>query len=138
MLFREQELVPVCSSQLLARARQKGAGALAHLTHLHMMTRPDAWSNWYEHNALPFSSMVLGGPRYELFTMQLAAVDAGLGVALVPAFVAREHIKSGRYVMPVPLTLPVDEAYYFGYPKADSYPEALTLFEAWVRAQAIR
>jgi len=136
MLFRERELVPVCSSQLLARAREKGAAALTQLTHLHMMTRPDAWSNWYEHNDLPFSPMVLGGPRYELFTMLLAAVDAGLGMALVPAFIAREHIKSGRYVMPLPLTLPVDSAYYFGYPKADHYPEAVMLFESWLKAQA--
>ncbi len=138
MLFREHELVPVCSSQLLARARQKGAGAMSQLTHLHMMTRPDAWPNWYESNALPFTPMVLGGPRYELFTMLLAAVDAGLGVALVPAFIAREHIKSGRYVMPINATLPVDSAYYFGYPKAESYPEALTIFETWVKAQEIR
>ena len=137
-LFREQELVPVCSSQLLARARVKGAGALAQLTHLHMMTRPDAWSAWYEHNDLPFTPLVLGGPRYELFTMLLAAVDAGLGVALVPAFVAHEHIKSGRYVMPLTATLPVETSYYFGYPKAEVYPEALTLFESWLKAQTTR
>ncbi len=138
MLFREQALIPVCSSQLLARVRRKGADVLEQLPHLHMMTRPDAWQNWYEYNQQPYTPFVLGGPRYELFTMLLAAVDAGMGVALIPAFIAREHIKSGRFVSPVPATLPVEAAYFFGYPRADDYPEALMIFENWLKEQALR
>lgn len=131
-LFYEQELIPVCSSQLLARVKHKGVKALAEMTHLHMMTRPDAWMQWYEHNHYEYEPHILAGPRYEVFSMLLAAVDAGLGMGLFPAFIAREHIKSGRFVMPVQAVLPVDKSYYFGYPDDRKVSEALDLFEQWL------
>ncbi|MFA5703704.1 MAG: LysR substrate-binding domain-containing protein [Advenella sp.] len=137
-LFYEQELIPVCSSQLLARVKNKGVRALAEMTHLHMMTRPDAWMQWYEHNHYDCEPHILAGPRYEVFSMLLAAVDAGLGMGLFPAFIAREHIKSGRFVMPVPAVLPVDKSYYFGYPDDRKTSEALGLFEQWLVTQALQ
>lgn len=136
-LFEEEEMIPVCSSQLLARVRHKGVKALAELTHLHMMTRADAWMQWYEYNSYEFEPQLLAGPRYEVFTMLLAAVDAGLGMALVPAFIAREHIKSGRFVMPVPAILPVKQSYYFGYPDEQNVSETILLFERWLKASAL-
>ena len=135
-LFYEQELIPVCSSQLLARVKNKGVRALAEMTHLHMMTRPDAWMQWYEYNHYDCDPHILAGPRYEVFSMLLAAVDAGLGMGLFPAFTAREHIKSGRFVMPVSAVLPVDKSYYFGYPDDRNVSEALGLFEQWLVTQA--
>ncbi|MFV9474645.1 LysR substrate-binding domain-containing protein [Advenella sp. RU8] len=137
-LFYEQELIPVCSSQLLARVKSKGVKALPELTHLHMVTRPDAWMQWYEHNRYDYEAQILAGPRYEEFSMLLAAVDAGLGMGLFPAFIAKGHIKSGRFVMPVPAVLPVEKSYYFGYPDDRKASEALNLFEQWLVTQALQ
>src|SRR5690606_15437159 len=98
-LFNEGELLPVCTPELLA-AQQ---GEVPHgLTHLHMSSRPDAWRQWYQAQNKEYNPAISGGPRYELFTMSLAAVQAGLGVALIPRFLVQEQLAAGALVSPMP------------------------------------
>lgn len=132
LLFPEKELVPVCAPHLLRRA---GEG-LAGLTHLHLSSRPDAWRQWYAANRQPYGPQAAGGPRYELFTMMLAAAQAGLGVGLVPHFLAQPALQAGTLVQPVPEALAVGQGYYFGYPQRDERSDALKAFEGWLKSAA--
>ncbi|NYT35683.1 LysR family transcriptional regulator [Allopusillimonas soli] len=139
-LFDEGQLVPVCLPELLDAApgvsKHTDAGpatALAGLTHLHMISRPDAWRYWYEAQGLAYAPSISAGPRYELFTMVLAAVKSGLGVGLVPQFIAEPDLAAGRLAIPHPGVLRVPEAYYFGYPTDTERPDALLAFETWLR-----
>ncbi|GAB1575423.1 LysR substrate-binding domain-containing protein [Bordetella petrii] len=132
LLFPEKELVPVCAPHLPRRA---GDG-LAGLTHLHLSSRPDAWRQWYAANRQPYGPQAAGGPRYELFTMMLAAAQAGLGVGLVPHFLAQPALQAGTLVQPVPQALAVGQGYYFGYPQRDERSDALKAFEGWLTAAA--
>ena len=50
---------------------------------LHLSSRPDAWRQWYGANNYLYGPQAAGGPRYELFTMVMAAVQAGLGLSLI-------------------------------------------------------
>jgi LysR family transcriptional regulator, glycine cleavage system transcriptional activator len=86
LLFPEGALVPVCAPALMQRFKGKAMPDLSLLTHLHLTSRPDAWRQWYGANAYKYGPQAAGGPRYELFTMMLAAVQAGLGVGLMPHF----------------------------------------------------
>jgi DNA-binding transcriptional LysR family regulator len=130
LLFPEKELVPVCAPHLPRRAED----GLAGLTHLHLSSRPDAWRQWYGANRQAYGPQAAGGPRYELFTMMLAAVQAGLGVGLVPHFLAQPALQAGELVQPVPQVLAVGQGYYFGYPQRDERSEALRTFEAWLKS----
>ncbi|MDM9559526.1 MULTISPECIES: LysR substrate-binding domain-containing protein [Bordetella] len=132
LLFPEKELVPVCAPHLPRRA---GEG-LAGLTHLHLSSRPDAWRQWYAANRQPYGPQAAGGPRYELFTMMLAAAQAGLGVGLVPHFLAQPALQAGTLVQPVPEALAVGQGYYFGYPQRDERSDALKAFEGWLKSAA--
>lgn len=138
-LFDEEALVPVCAPGLLngshANSGPTAAGDhfLAGLPHLHMMSRPDAWRQWYRAQGLEYRPATSAGPRYELFTMTLAAVRAGLGVGLVPRFLIEDELASGELVSPVDGVLKVREAYYFGYPVDHERSDALLVFEAWLR-----
>jgi len=132
LLFPEKELVPVCAPQVSRRAED----GLAGLTHLHLSSRPDAWRQWYAANRQPYGPQAAGGPRYELFTMMLAAVQAGLGVGLVPHFLAQPALQAGTLVQPVPEVLTVGQGYYFGYPQRDERSDALKTFEAWLKSAA--
>ncbi|MBO9355092.1 LysR family transcriptional regulator [Bordetella petrii] len=132
LLFPEKELVPVCAPSLPRRAEN----GLAGLTHLHLSSRPDAWRQWYAANRQPYGPQAAGGPRYELFTMMLAAVQAGLGVGLVPHFLAQPALQAGTLVQPVPEVLTVGQGYYFGYPQRDERSDALKTFEAWLKSVA--
>lgn len=128
-LFDEGELVPVCAPGVL---RQGSEGDMTGLTHLHTTSRPDAWRRWYHAQGLDYEPSMNAGPRYELFTMSLAAVRQGMGVALVPRFLAQEALDAGELVMPVNGGLKVEEAYFFSYPVANEPSEALQALERWL------
>ena len=131
-LFDEQTLVPVCSVDVRERIEQ-GPQGLAQTSHLHMMSRPDAWREWYRVRGQEYPPTVSAGPRYELFTMLLAAAQAGLGLALIPSFLARDALNESRLVAPFKQGLPVRDSYFFSYPAHVERSEALTAFEAWLK-----
>lgn len=131
-LFDEGELLPVCAPQLLA-ARAGKEDPLADLPHLHTTSRPDAWRRWYVAQGRDYLPTVNAGPRYELFTMSLAAVREGMGVALVPRFLVESALQSGELVMPVNAGLHVDEAYFFSYPLVNEPGEALRDLETCLK-----
>lgn len=132
-LFDEEALVPVCAPGLLEGvAPEQHLLAMAALPHLHIMSRPDAWRLWYQTQGLDYLPAMSAGPRYDLLTMTLAAVRAGLGVALIPRFLVADALSDGRVITPVQGVLDVPEAYYFGYPVDRERGDALSVFEAWL------
>jgi DNA-binding transcriptional LysR family regulator len=133
LLFRERELIPVCAPALAQASREQAGSPIAGMPHLHLNSRPDAWRLWYAENHFLFGPQAAGGPRYELFSMVLAAAQAGLGVGLVPRFLAEEPLQQGLVVMPTPAVLPVTQGYYFGYPERVNRSEALRTFQTWLQ-----
>ena len=131
-LFDETAMLPVCVPGLYEQARHSPQG-LSSLTHLHVMSRPHAWRDWYRTQGLVYQPSIGAGPRYELFTMVLAAVHAGLGVGLIPRFLAHEALASGDLVVPYEGALPMRQSYYFSYPVHAAGNDALTLFEGWLK-----
>lgn len=134
-LFDECALVPVCNPALAARVAGR-VSELAAVPHLHMASRPDAWRRWYREQGLDYPPSAGAGPRYELFTMTLAAVSAGVGVALMPRLFVRDALAAGELSVPVAGGLPVKEAYFFSYPSDSEPSQALRAFESWLGAAA--
>lgn len=130
-LFDEEELLPICAPSMLA-AVPDAADPLADIVHLHTTSRPDAWRHWYQAQGRDYQPATNAGPRYELFTMSLAAVKLGMGVALVPRFLVQDALDAGELVMPVNAGLQVEEAYFFSYPVANAPSEALSELEKWL------
>ncbi|ANN79297.1 LysR substrate-binding domain-containing protein [Bordetella flabilis] len=133
LLFRERELIPVCAPSLAQASREQAGSPIGGMPHLHLNSRPDAWRLWYTENHFLFGPQAAGGPRYELFSMVLAAAQAGLGVGLVPRFLAEEPLQQGLVVTPTPAVLPVTQGYYFGYPERVSRSDALRTFQTWLQ-----
>lgn len=131
-LFDERELLPLCAPSMLAEV-QPGDNPLRNVVHLHTTSRPDAWRRWYLAHGMDYLPTMNAGPRYELFTMSLAAVREGMGVALIPRFLAQASLDAGELVMPVASSLRVDEAYYFSYPLANEPSDALRELEKWLK-----
>lgn len=130
LLFAERELVPVCAAKLAEHD-------IAHLNHIHLNSRPDAWRQWYEHVGQAYRPQAAGGPRYEMFAMVLAAVKSGLGVGLVPRFLAQPELDRGQLVAPFGEPLPVAQGYYFGYSSRSHPAPALQAFEQWLSQNAV-
>lgn len=131
-LFDEMELLPICTAEMLARAPDAG-NPMAEMVHLHTTSRPDAWRRWYQAQGRDYLPTMNAGPRYELFTMSLAAVKAGMGVALIPRFLVQASLDSGELIMPVAAGLRVNESYFFSYPVANPPGEALRELENWLK-----
>jgi len=66
----------------------------------------------------------------------LAAAEAGLGVGLVPRFLAQDALDAGRVTEACPGVLRVPHGYYFSHPESGSRLETLKIFQAWLQAVA--
>ena len=135
-LFDERELLPICSPSRLAASGNE-EDPLADMPHLHTTSRPDAWRRWYQAQGRNYLPTMNAGPRYELFTMSIAAVKEGMGVALVPQFLVQEALETGELVMPATPGLRVEEAYFFSYPVVNEPSEALRDLENWLEDSTI-
>ena len=128
-----EEVLPVCSPGLLKGGRTLSPKALAGLPLLQQTTRPEAWRQWFAAQGVD-AEQALAGPRYELFSMQAAAAEAGLGVALMPTLLVQEELASGRLVVACKRPLQGQRAYYLVQPEGPERP-ALAAFRAWLQIQ---
>ncbi len=132
-LLMGEAAVPVCSPALAAGAPLTPA-ALARLPLLQQTTRPYAWRRWFEACGLAVEGD-LGGMRLELFSMLAQAAIEGFGVALIPAFLIREELASGRLVVAHPRPVPTERAYYLIAPERKSGSSRFEAFRSWLLSE---
>jgi LysR family glycine cleavage system transcriptional activator len=130
-----EEVIAVCSPQLLGRKRSLSASSISKLPLLQQSTRPEAWREWFETMEVD-APAALHGPRYELFSMASAAAAHGLGVALVPRLLVQSELALGSLVLAHPRGVPSGRNYYLVLPHLKSQPQAVLQFSAWLQVQA--
>ncbi|SDM52960.1 DNA-binding transcriptional regulator, LysR family [Oryzisolibacter propanilivorax] len=139
----DEDIVPVCSPQLLARAARRGPGrawrpvaprAIAELPLLQQSTRVHGWQQWFEMAGVA-APRALHGPRYELFSMLAAAATHGLGVALIPPLLIEQELARGELVVACAQPLRRVRSYYLVVPQHGGSP-ALERFGQWLQARA--
>ncbi|UXU74052.1 MULTISPECIES: LysR family transcriptional regulator [unclassified Paracoccus (in: a-proteobacteria)] len=127
----DERLTACASAGLLAQHPVRDPGDMAGLTLLQLPTRPDAWAAWFRGQgaqppAAP-SRMVM-----DQFSMMIQAAIAGLGVALLPDYLARVEIAEGRLR---PLLRPAVEgtgAYWLAWPASRRDHAPLNAFRNWI------
>jgi len=132
MVLPEGPCVPVCSPAYAAAHALHDESAWLHCPHLTLATRAHAWRGWYAECGWHYTLHASRGPRYELFSMVIAAAAAGLGVGLVPQLLAQEALDSGRLVPAHPQALAGEQGYWFVQPQHRPGPEALQVFREWL------
>ena len=134
-------VLPVCAPRLLASASDPDATFLAHLPLLQQSTRPEAWRDWFSQAGLTDDSTLpnaLAGPRFEQFSMTIAAAIAGMGVALVPRMLVDEELTRGTLVVAHPQPLDEERYYYLVQPVGIDEKLPLTKFKEWLRTLGVR
>ena len=143
-LLLHEDVLPVCSPQLLGQAARRGQGrahmgveaqALAALPLLQQSTRPYGWRQWFEAQGV-LAPRALDGPRYELFSMLAVAAAHGLGVALIPPLLIEAELARGELVVACAQLLRGERAYYLVSPVQPAPPPVLTAFGQWLGKQA--
>ena len=143
-LLLHEDVLPVCSPQLLQQATQRGQGrahmgvaaqALAALPLLQQSTRPYGWRQWFDAQGVA-APRALDGPRYELFSMLAVGAAHGLGVALIPPLLIEAELARGELVVACPQPLRGERAYYLVSPVQPQPPPVLAAFGQWLGEQA--
>jgi len=130
-LMAEQVLV-VCSAAYKKKHRLHKPADLRGATLLQITTRPQAFSEWFAQQGV---TGIDGrrGPRFEHHAMVLQAAVAGLGVAVLPAFVVEAELAAGRVVEPFAGTRArTGKGYWLCYPERRRELPALVAFRSWL------
>lgn len=136
-LLMQERVVPV-AAPVLAQEVSRGR-ALADLPVLALASRPQAWTEWRARMHLPGPSPA---PlmRFEQFATLAQAAAAGMGLALMPAFLIRPELDSGALTV-LGEEVPSGFGYYFVEPEpAPGHPtkRAVTQFRDWLLTEIAR
>ncbi|MFC7704422.1 LysR family transcriptional regulator [Plastorhodobacter daqingensis] len=136
MLFRHEDVVPVCSPALAARFIVRVPADIRRAPLLHLVSRPDAWERWFIAQGVDAADV--RGMLFDQFTLVIEAAKAGLGVALLPRFLIADELAAGSLQPLSDSPHPAPEAYYLCWPpdRADHPP--LIAFRAWLAETSVR
>lgn len=104
----------------------------AGLPLLVLETRPRAWAGWFARQG---RTAPAEGMRFDQFAPMVEAAAHGLGVALLPDFLAEAELAAGRLVALEPPG-PAEGAYWLVWPLAARGGPALAAFRDWIAAEA--
>lgn len=128
--------MPVCSPALLGNQSTLTPQAIAELPLLQQTTRPYAWRQWFNSQALNIARD-LTGPRYELFSMLAQAAMHDMGIALIPPFLIQRELAEKRLVVANRNALSSIKAYYLMIPERKVESASLRAFRDWLVKQAM-
>lgn len=132
-LMRET-VVPACSRALLEHHRFAGAADLLQAPLLHLVSRPDAWEQWF--SAMGVSVDEVHGMLVDQFALAAQAAISGLGVALLPRFLIESELSRGDLVVAVEGEVESSGGYYLAWPARRANYPPLEAFREWIRAEA--
>ncbi|WP_407279296.1 LysR family transcriptional regulator [Aromatoleum evansii] len=133
-LMRESA-TPVCSPRRLQGRASLTPEEIAALPLLQQSTRPYAWREWFGSLGMQVAHDMTG-TRYELFSMLAQAAMQDMGIALIPPFLIREELDSGRLVMPCEHVYLSTKAYYLIIPERKAETASLAAFRDWLVEEA--
>ena len=135
-LLLTEELYPVCSPALLARAPLREPADLRNHTLLHDHG-VEEWGQWLTAAGVSGVS-IEQGHWYRDSSLLLQAAIAGQGVALGRSVLAAEEIAAGRLVRPFDWSLPSMNAYYFVCPQSSTHRAKVVAFREWLLEEVQR
>lgn len=127
-----KHVLPVCAPGLL-QAPLSVPEMLLHYPLLHLESHPDSWEQWFGLHGV--TAERLQGMLFDQSSAMTQAAVHGLGIALLPTFLAEGEIKAGRLQLAIngpPVTL---GEYFLVWPPehCDDYP--LMQFRKWLLDQ---
>ena len=130
----DELMVPTSSPAYRDSKSIRKPADLARATLIHQSTRPGAWAEWHRQAGVS-GRTAHRGPTYDQFGMAAAAAAAGVGVALLPAFLLEKQISQGNLVRLFDVTLLTSSAYYIVLPDTGAKPVAVQ-FADWLTSMA--
>lgn len=125
------ETVTACAAPGFLEAHPVAAPSdLSGLILLQLPSREQAWADWFAGQGA--DPQPAGGMMMDQFSMMIQAAIAGLGIALLPDYLARIEIAEGRLRPILRPAVPSSGAYWLAWPKARGDMNALRAFRDWI------
>lgn len=131
----EEQTVAVCSRDFRQRFSLERPNDLLGAPLLHLNTRPDCWENWFSSQEVSFRS--LHGTLFDQFMTIVEAAASGMGAALLPAFLIRPELESGRLVKAVEAKDFSAGNYYLAHPADREGNLPFDTFKAWLMEEGL-
>jgi DNA-binding transcriptional LysR family regulator len=128
----DERLVPACSPAFLAANPVAGPRDLLALPLLQIETRPMAWAAWFARHGVEERAPL--GMMFDQFAQMILAAIDGLGVALLPEFLAGPELADGRLVA-VGDAVPSEGSYFLVWPQAGEKYPPLAAFRDWLEEE---
>jgi len=128
------DLVPVCHPDAAETLASRGAEALAQVTLLHSVARPNDWRLWMD-SAGVTGADPYAGMKFDNGSLAYEAASEGVGVAIAQKALVLDEVKRGRLAIPFDNAIPSGESYWFVWPETRRSGK-LTLFRDWLEATA--
>lgn len=130
----DERLVACCAPGFLAEHPVSGAESLLTLPLLQLETRPTAWATWFRQHGV--EGRVPSGMLFDQFGTMIQSTIYGLGVALLPEFLARSELADGRLVSAWGDATAGDGSYYLVWPRTGERYPPLEAFRRWIGDEA--
>lgn len=131
----DETLTACASPDFLARHPVGSATDVATLPLLQLETRRSAWAAWFAAQGFaphqPPRGMLL-----DQFSMMIQAAISGLGIALLPTYLANIEIGTRRLVPILTPSVPGPGAYWLAWPEDKHHSAPLQAFRKWIATEA--
>lgn len=128
-----ETVVAVCAPGLPGVPFDDPADMLTHPL-LHLETRPRGWARWLAE--LGVQESPTAGMMFDQFATMAQAAIHGMGIALLPTFVAEPYLRARQLALAAPQTTQSIGSYFLVWPEDRPPPPALEAFRDWVAARA--
>ncbi|WP_095095464.1 LysR substrate-binding domain-containing protein [Pseudomonas sp. Irchel 3A5] len=125
-----EKLVVVASPAALPGFRLMTPANVAEHALLNVVSRPNAWSDWFDSHDVDHRNM-RSGPSFELTAHLIQAVSAGIGIGLVPEILVQDELKSGELVALFD-AMDSGRSYYLVYATRYQHLPSLNAFSTWL------
>ncbi len=129
----DEVLVAVAAPGYLARHPVGRPDDLIGLPLLQLESRPAAWASWFAYHAV--DAPAPQGMVFDQFAPMVEAAVHGLGIALLPQFLARAEIAEGRLLGLFGDGVLGVGSYFLVWPKTGAWYPPLQAFRGWLAGE---
>lgn len=128
------ERVTACAApEFIANNDLRNPADVAKHPLLYLESRPNAWPDWFA--AHDVDVQIGGGMLMDQFSMMSQAAISGIGIALLPDYLAQMEIAEGRLQPIHQQAVQMRGAYWMVWPDEQTDFAPLTAFRSWLQTQ---
>ena len=131
----DETVVPVCAPAFFHAANINSAADMVQHPLLHLETRPNAWELWMA--AHQVAAPPVTGRLFDQFETMKEVAARGIGIALLPHFMAAAELTSGRLVVAFGQPISNGGAYYLVWPQENDSHPPLVRFRNWLQQSVL-